>query len=65
MKKSTKRKLLTAVVTGIKEDLESGDITAIWELLDKTPESALISFLTEEMWEEFEDKKKTNKVETV
>jgi len=27
--------------------------------------SALISFLTEEMWEEFEDKKKTNKVETV
>ena len=40
--------LINAVIEQIQMDIESGDFTAIEELLQQTPETALTNFLSEE-----------------
>lgn len=45
-----KEKLIAEVINQIKKDIEIGDDTAIFELLEACPESELIAFLPEETW---------------
>lgn len=47
---TVKEKLITEVINQIKKDIEIGDHTAIFELLEACPEPELIAFLPEETW---------------
>jgi hypothetical protein len=53
--KPFKQKLIDRVIERIKEDISSGDITAIEELLTFCPTEDLINFLPEEEWGNFKD----------
>ena len=47
--------LIDRVIERIKEDIASGDVTALDELLAFVPKENLIGFLPEEEWERFEN----------
>lgn len=47
--------LIDRVIERIKEDIASGDVTALDELLTFVPKENLIAFLPEEEWEQFEN----------
>jgi hypothetical protein len=48
--------LIDRVIELIKEDVISGDLTAIEGLLENVPEETLIDFLPEEEWVNYENK---------
>ncbi len=45
--------LIERVIELIKNDIECGDVTALYELLESTPTENLISYLPEEEWENY------------
>jgi len=47
------QRLVDAVIERIKEDVASGDLTAIEELLRFCPNKNLKAFLPEELWKDF------------
>ena len=49
MSMSQRELLLDAVLTQIKEDVENGDMTAIYELIMELPDNVLEGYLPEEM----------------
>jgi len=44
--------LIEAAIAQIMRDVDAGDFTAIWELLESVPEDALAGFIPEEKLEE-------------
>ena len=45
--------LICEVLDQVKRDIEVGDLTAIYELLETCPAAELIAFLPEEKWDKF------------
>jgi hypothetical protein len=45
-----KHKILESVLKQIIEDVESGDMTPIEELISEIPDAKAIAFLPEELW---------------
>lgn len=45
---SQRERLLDAVISQIKEDIENGDLTAIYELILELPDKTLQAYLPEE-----------------
>lgn len=48
-----KETLICKALEQIKQDIEIGDFTAIYELLASCPDPNLVAFLPEEKWNEF------------
>lgn len=53
--KEQKEALINKVIDLIKEDINSGDLTALDELLRFVPTKNLIGYLPEELWGSFEN----------
>lgn len=49
--------LINRVIAEIKKDFETGDLTALDEMLKSTPVRSLIAYLPEEEWKNFEEVK--------
>ena len=53
MKEELDNNLIDAVIEGMKNDIDNGDVTAIQALLSFCPVNNLIQFLPEEQWNKF------------
>ena len=46
-------KLVSAVMKQMREDIQSGDTTCIFDLLYQVPADKLVNYLPEDQWEPF------------